>query len=228
MRKAIKILFSIMLISFSFSTFSFADSIPHPVCSVSKSIAAPNDQIVFTPSMPSSTDKFIYRWVGEASTTSTGAIGLAFIYPGDYTVALYAIPSNGAVYSGLCPKVTISLDAASSPIDGGFYPYPFASSTLKSQIPNEIMPPPSSCLNLGQNLFFGYYDNTKVKTDGVIYKLQQFLKAFGYLRASPSGYFGNLTKAAVQALQRDKSIDPTGFVGPLTRANIKITSCSPL
>jgi hypothetical protein len=227
MKLNFKFLVAIVL-SFSFAHFASADAIPSPVCSVDKLNVAPNDQVVFTPSFPSSTNKFSYKWIGEASTTSKGAIAMAFIYPGNYTVALYATSEAGAVFSSKCPTVNVSLGTPPAQIQGGFYPYPFVSTTTRAQIPREAEVLPASCLNLTQSLSYGLYDDVKSAKDGIIYKLQKFLKDKGYLKANPSGYFGSLTRAAVQAFQKDKSIEPTGLVGPITRANIKVVSCSPL
>jgi len=48
--------------------------------------------------------------------------------------------------------------------------------------------------------------------------LQTFLQTLGYFKATPTGYFGPVTKAAVVSFQVDKNIDPIGIVGPVTRA----------
>jgi peptidoglycan hydrolase-like protein with peptidoglycan-binding domain len=50
--------------------------------------------------------------------------------------------------------------------------------------------------------------------------LQDTLKALGHLDPSISstGYFGNLTAAAVKKFQTANGISPVGFVGPATRA----------
>ncbi|MEK7607813.1 MAG: peptidoglycan-binding domain-containing protein, partial [Patescibacteria group bacterium] len=43
----------------------------------------------------------------------------------------------------------------------------------------------------------------------------------GRVGVSPAtGYFGSITKAAVQAYQTSKGISATGYVGPLTRASL--------
>ena len=63
------------------------------------------------------------------------------------------------------------------------------------------------------NLYFG------LRSDKVV-ALQNFLISKGHLAAGlNTGYFGNLTKAAVMAYQTAKSITPVaGYFGPLTRA----------
>ncbi len=48
--------------------------------------------------------------------------------------------------------------------------------------------------------------------------LQNILIAGGFLKASATGYFGPLTKAAVQAYQKANGLPMVGNVGPLTRA----------
>ncbi|MBX9765210.1 peptidoglycan-binding protein, partial [Patescibacteria group bacterium] len=49
-------------------------------------------------------------------------------------------------------------------------------------------------------------------------ELQKLLSTLGYFKEEPTGYFGNLTKAAVIAFQKAEGIEPLGFVGPATRA----------
>ncbi len=49
--------------------------------------------------------------------------------------------------------------------------------------------------------------------------LQKVLIDLTFLKiASPTGYFGSITKAAVMGYQTSRSIPATGLVGPLTRA----------
>lgn len=61
--------------------------------------------------------------------------------------------------------------------------------------------------------------------------LQTLLAAKGFL-VMPSGvamgYFGSLTRTAVQAYQRSMGIRPTGYVGPLTRAALNAATPVPL
>lgn len=58
-----------------------------------------------------------------------------------------------------------------------------------------------------------------------VYTLQRFLGNAGYLGAQPNGYFGNQTKAAVSAFQRDNSLSRTGSVGQMTRDAINERLC---
>lgn len=52
--------------------------------------------------------------------------------------------------------------------------------------------------------------------------LQGQLAAQGYLEVAPTGYFGALTKAALQKYQKAKGIFPTaGYFGPKTRASME-------
>lgn len=49
-------------------------------------------------------------------------------------------------------------------------------------------------------------------------ELQKLLFSLGYFKENATGYFGNITKAAVVAFQKAEGIEPLGFVGPATRA----------
>ncbi|MES2986003.1 MAG: peptidoglycan-binding domain-containing protein [Patescibacteria group bacterium] len=68
----------------------------------------------------------------------------------------------------------------------------------------------------------GYMFNTNLKLGARgadVTALQSALVAGGYLSVTPTGYFGQLTKRAVQDFQRANGITPvSGFFGPLTRA----------
>ncbi|KKW43542.1 MAG: hypothetical protein UY93_C0002G0138 [Parcubacteria group bacterium GW2011_GWA1_56_13] len=65
---------------------------------------------------------------------------------------------------------------------------------------------------------------TKALTVGVrdadVTALQQYLTDNGFYSGPVTGYFGTLTKAAVQIYQKEKGIAQTGVVGPLTRAEL--------
>jgi peptidoglycan hydrolase-like protein with peptidoglycan-binding domain len=79
----------------------------------------------------------------------------------------------------------------------------------------------------------GYMFNTNltVGSRGAdVTALQNILAAGGYFTATPTGYFGSITKAAVQAYQRANAITPvSGYFGPLTRAvmNSTVTTTTP-
>jgi len=75
-----------------------------------------------------------------------------------------------------------------------------------------------SCLDLSSNLSRG------VESAAVL-KLQNFLSAKGFLKATPNGYFGPGTLAAVKAYQKSVGLSQVGNTGPMTRAAIKKDSC---
>jgi len=81
----------------------------------------------------------------------------------------------------------------------------------------------SSCVDLYNNL---RYQSNDASTSYEVSKLQSFLQTKGYLNSEPTGYFGNLTLAAVKSYQSSVGLDQTGYVGPLTRAKIKAASCN--
>lgn len=58
-----------------------------------------------------------------------------------------------------------------------------------------------------------------------VYTLQNFLARAGYLHATPNGYFGKATKAAVTSFQRANYIQTTGTVGEITRNAINERMC---
>ncbi len=55
--------------------------------------------------------------------------------------------------------------------------------------------------------------------------LQDFLNRYGTLSATPNGYFGPATTAAVRAFQSENYIPATGTVGPATRNAINERMC---
>ncbi len=80
----------------------------------------------------------------------------------------------------------------------------------------------SSCTALTYDMRLGSRD---ARTGGQVTDLQAFLQGEGYLESDPTGYFGGLSKQAVQSFQKANGITPNGLVGPLTRAKIKALSC---
>src|SRR3954464_9978377 len=98
--------------------------------------------------------------------------------------------------------------------------------TISAQIvQNNIAPTPivNRCITLtNTNLRYGVRDTSANKD---VAALQSFLSAQGYLKSAPTGFFGALTLAAVKKYQAAYFIQTTGFVGPITRASIKVQSC---
>ncbi len=74
------------------------------------------------------------------------------------------------------------------------------------------------CVDLSVNLVRGAESNN-------VLKLQNFLFAKGLLKATPNGYFGPGTLAAVKAYQKSVGLSQVGNTGPMTRAAIKKDSC---
>ena len=62
----------------------------------------------------------------------------------------------------------------------------------------------------------------KGSTGAEVTALQTLLASKSLLSASPTGYFGNLTVAAVKAYQTSKGISAVGQVGPATRAALNL------
>ena len=65
-------------------------------------------------------------------------------------------------------------------------------------------------------------------TGDEVLHLQQLLNTLGYLSVSPTGYFGQLTKAAVIKYQIDSHLQGVGQIGPLTRALLNGVQVSPV
>lgn len=81
----------------------------------------------------------------------------------------------------------------------------------------------STCVKLNYNLRYQMRD---AQVAGEVSILQDFLQSEGYLKSSPTGYFGLSTLKAVKNFQSAGSIAPTGFVGPSTRLKISAkTGC---
>lgn len=75
-----------------------------------------------------------------------------------------------------------------------------------------------TCVDLTKNVS-RYQENSSVLS------LQNFLFEKGYLKATPNGYYGAGTFAAVKAYQKSLGLEQVGNVGPGTRAAIKKASC---
>lgn len=64
--------------------------------------------------------------------------------------------------------------------------------------------------------------------DEYVLALQQELKELGYLSATPTGYYGTATVAAVKALQEDKNITVDGIAGIATQKALYGSDYAPL
>lgn len=81
----------------------------------------------------------------------------------------------------------------------------------------------TACTSLSRELSQGSNDSL---AGGEVTKLQNYLKAVGYLSATPNGNFGPATLAAVKAFQVASGIPATGVIGPLSRLAIQVKSCA--
>lgn len=82
----------------------------------------------------------------------------------------------------------------------------------------------STCLDLkSDNL---RYRTNDASTNNEVSDIQDFLIAKSLLKTEATGYFGLGTFAAVKQFQKMSGLNPTGYVGPLTKAKIKEQSCT--
>ena len=70
---------------------------------------------------------------------------------------------------------------------------------------------------LGQQFIFTH-DLTQGMQGSEVTELQKRLASVGVYNAPVTGYFGDATEEAVKTYQRKHGIEPTGIVGPVTRA----------
>ena len=91
-------------------------------------------------------------------------------------------------------------------------------------LPGDVDPAPdnSDCISITNNL---RYRSRDINTNGEVSTLQDFLQSQNYLNSEPTGYFGLLTLKAVKDFQSANSINPTGYVVPITRAKISTLTC---
>ncbi len=87
--------------------------------------------------------------------------------------------------------------------------------------PSDIVPS-NVCISLQNSMFYGTKDSS---VNGEVSILQDFLQANNYLSNNPTGFYGLMTINAIKAFQSDHNIIPTGYVGPLTRAQIASLTC---
>lgn len=149
--------------------------------------------------------------MGEATTLKYGSnmLQLADYTTGDVKVSATATAScaSNARWNGsICAQIVTTSPV--SPITPGNTDLPESGT--------------SQCLALNKSMTFGAKDSVY---GGQVSDMQFFLSERGYLKADPTGYFGQATLAAVKAFQGDNGITTNGVVGPLTRAAMNQISC---
>ncbi len=89
----------------------------------------------------------------------------------------------------------------------------------------QVMTPPIACISLTNDI---YYGSTDYSSGNEVTTLQTYLQEKAYFPYSPVGVFGPLTFAAVKRFQEANGVNPTGYVGPITRGVIENLTCSSL
>ena len=90
--------------------------------------------------------------------------------------------------------------------------------SLQSVAPNT---PVQLTTNTPSTTKYQFSHNLTIESQGDdVTKLQTILNIAGFLKVSPTGYFGSMTQDAVKAYQAAHSITPTGFVGTITRGEL--------
>jgi len=82
--------------------------------------------------------------------------------------------------------------------------------------------PTVACTYVESDARYGMKDKT---TNGTVVNIQAFLHGKGFLSVEPTGFFGPLTKKAVQEFQKRYGLPATGFFGPMSRAKMKELTC---
>ncbi len=143
-----------------------------------------------------------------ASDSTLRALGLShLITPNTPNVPLATVPGCPAGY--VCRATTPpSLQGASA----SQVP-PSLQGATASQVPPSLQGAPASQGNAST-----FTRNLTYKSTGSdVTTLQSILNKEGFLKVSPTGYYGPLTVAAVRAYQKAHNIPTTGTAGPITR-----------
>ncbi len=150
------------------------------------------------------------------------------IPPGSYSVVI----SNSAnPNEKLATTLVVTAGAASSTVSGFSQTgtgTTGTTGTTGATSQTSVLPAATAAkiCSLTVNLKVGSRDSS---TNGMVSALQSYLKAKGYYSyPTITGYFGNVTKAAVQSFQASNNVSPaSGLVGPLTRAAMaRISPCN--
>jgi len=124
------------------------------------------------------------------------------------TAVVYGIGAGGTnalicQNGGQCSTLTVSVAAAVS-----------TASVNTAQTTNTT---PTTTTTISVPVYeFTKYLATGSESSEVL-QLQKLLVKLGFLTATPNGYFGNATKAALMKFQKKNGLDSLGIVGPATR-----------
>lgn len=140
---------------------------------------------------------------------------------GGYIYTTSSVSGTGAIFNsgynsgtGTAAGVAVSPAPVSAPSIAVNTPTGSSGTTVTDSISSQ-QPTSMAPLTISQNLAYG-------QTDPEIKTLQLYLITHGYLSGSATGFYGNLTKAAVKKLQAILGIQSTGVnVGPATRAALQ-------
>jgi hypothetical protein len=86
-----------------------------------------------------------------------------------------------------------------------------------------IIFPKYNCEQIGSRLQLKDRD-TKANKNAVTV-LQTKLQQIGYFKVKPTGYFGPITKRALQAYQKSVKVGTTGILGPVTQERLYMSTC---
>jgi|GEM_PF-4054367 len=162
----------------------------------------------------------------KTTTDSTDRKTLSFtvptIIPGSYN--LWISNWNGiSNFTGIVVSVAPEMATTTPPITAPVVPPETTPPPITTPPPAVPTPPAqTNCVSLSSYLKYASRDSG---TGGEVTKLQKYLNGTGYLRASPTGYFGTMTLAAVKQFQKINGISQVGSVGPTTRAKIRVLTC---
>ena len=138
--------------------------------------------------------------VGDAGN---GSYGASYTFTGNETLPL---------------PVVISFTNSNGQVGQFYYWLGNSSANLTSNTSNTQTT--SNAVSSSQNIFtkYLYMGMTKLGiSDSEVTELQKYLKNKGFFTASVTGYFGSVTKSAVQAYQKNHNLNQLGAVGPSTR-----------
>ncbi len=144
---------------------------------------------------------------GEFTATITGLT--------PFTTYHYMAYSTNSAGTGTSTDLEFTTDSRSSSGSTGHRPSPRPVTP-----PVNSNPPPFSPTNNFPPVNNPHFTGTLARgsNNAEVLELQRLLSSLGFLTATPNGFFGPQTEAAVRAFQTANNLPPVGIVGPLTRA----------